>query len=350
MNFGDKDIRRISVIIIVLIVGVLAFIAVKSVLYSVIGGLILAYILNPVYRKVNQYVNHEGLSAIIVLILAIAVIAIPLWFITPLVIQQFFEIYQASQSLDVYKFLSGIFPTASEQFLTQVTLTLSTLISKAGASMLNFLISIFLDIPNLLVHIFLVGFVLFYALRDSDRLLGFVSGLSPFNKEKEKGLVVQFKGITDSIVYGLFIVGLVQGILAGIGLLIFGVDNALVLTILATIFSIIPILGPYIVWVPVTIFLFASGNVGLAAGYFFYNLLIVSTLDNILRSWLVSRKTSISPAIVMIGMFGGLFVFGIMGILLGPLILVYFLTFLKSYKEGNLYSLFSEESIKSTGK
>ena len=72
--------------------------------------------------------------------------------------------------------------------------------------------------------------------------------------------------------------------------------------------------------------------------YLIYNVLIVSTFDNILRSYIVSKKTDISPAIIMVGMIGGLFIFGVLGLIIGPLILAYFVTFLRAYKEKKLGS------------
>lgn len=346
MDIGESEIKKFSIILLIVLVGVLSFYLIKPVLFAVIGGLILAYILNPIYKRIVRVVRNRTLAAFIMLALVVLVIIIPIWFITPLVIQQVFEIFRASQTLDVQKFVNALFPTSSEAFTTQLTVTVGTVISKLSSSVLNSLVNLFLDLPTIVINLFLAGFVLFYALRDSESLAQFASGVSPLNKSKEKILVEQFKGITDSIVYGLFIVGLIQGILAGIGLLIFRVDNALVLTILAAFFSVIPILGPYVVWVPVTVFLFASGNTGVAIAYLAYNAIIVSSMDNILRSYIVSRKTNISPAIILVGMLGGVFVFGIMGLLLGPLILAYFLIILRSYKDKNLYSLFSEESIK----
>ena len=183
-------------------------------------------------------------------------------------------------------------------------------------------------------------------MRDSEKLKEFARGLSPIVKSKEKIIIDQFKNITDSIVYGQIIVGIIQGILAGLGFLVVGIPNALVLTLIATFLSIIPLLGPYLVWIPVAIYLFVSGKTNIAIVYLLYNLVLVSTIDNVIRSYLVSRKTNLSPSVVLVGMLGGLVVFGLIGLLLGPLILAYFITLLRSYKEKNLYSLFSEEDDK----
>ena len=99
--------------------------------------------------------------------------------------------------------------------------------------------------------------------------------------------------------------------------------------------------GPWFVWIPVTLVLIIGGNVGIAIGFAVYCALFVSTIDNILRPYIVSRKTGTSPVIVLIGMIGGLFVFNILGLILGPLILSYLILFLRAYKDGTISELFS---------
>lgn len=347
MEFGEKDIKRFSIILILAVVLILSFILVKPIIYSIIGGLILAYVVFPVFERTNRFVKNRTLSGLILLFFVIVILIIPIWFISPILVQQVFELYQASQTLDLQSFIYAVFPTANEQFVTQLSVSLGGIIGKASTTIIGYLVNLFLELPKILVNMFVFGFVFFFALRDSDKLIRFVSGLSPLNREKERIIINQFKGITDSIVYGLFVVGLIQGILLGLGLLIFGIENALVLTILAIFLSVLPVLGPYLIWIPITVYLFSTGQIWIAVLYFLYNLIVVSTLDNVLRSYIVARKTDISSGIILLGIVGGVLVFGMMGILLGPLILGYLVTLLRSYRDKNLYSLFSEEGIKS---
>ncbi|MBX4212407.1 AI-2E family transporter [Candidatus Pacearchaeota archaeon] len=342
MDFGDKEIRRLSVILLIFLLGVLVFIIVKPVLLSVIGGLILGYVFFPLYRKMLSFVREKNTAAAIVSLVIILLIIVPLWFLIPIMVQQVFEVFKFTQTLDVQKFVQALFSTAPEPFIAQLTVTVSTILSKVTSSTLNSLTDWLIEIPTIALHLFIVAFVFFFTLRDSDKLSEMVSAISPFNKSQEKILVKQFKGITDSLIYGQVIVGLVQGMLAGLGFLMFGVNNALILTVVAIVFSIIPYIGPGIVWVPVTVYFFASGNNTAGILYLAYNIIIVSTFDNVLRSYIVSKKADISPAIVMIGMIGGLFIFGFLGLIIGPLILAYFVTFLRAYKERALASLFAE--------
>jgi predicted PurR-regulated permease PerM len=322
--------------------GILVFIIVRPVLISILIGLVLAYIFSPVYKKIYSKVGYKTLSASIISFLIVLSLLLPLWFIVPLVIQQVFDVFTSSQTFDMTQILKIILPTAPDKFVVQFAVNLNSIISKASSTILNSLINIILDLPRIVLHFVIVAFVFFFALRDHEEMTQFASEISPFNKTQEKVLINQFKDITDAVVYGNIINGLVQGILAGAGFLIFGVNNALILTLIAVLLSMIPTVGPSFVWLPVAAYMFATGNPYLAALFLAYNILIVSTVDNILRPYIVSRRTDVPAVIVMIGIIGGLIVMGLPGILIGPLVLAYFITFLRAYKEKTLSSLFSD--------
>ena len=343
MDFDEKGVKKFSMLFIVIVMGILALMIVRPVVTTLLGALILAYLFGPLYRWLLPRIRNRSISAALVLVALVLIIVIPTWFLIPIVVQQVFEIHKFSQSLDIQTVLSALFPTSSEQFVIQASVAINGFVAQISSASLNTLVGVFLDVPTIGLHLFILCFIFFFAIRDADQLAAFVKDLSPFSQSKEKLLVNHFRDITDSVIYGQIIIGFVQGALAGLGFLLFGIKNALVLTILATFLSILPIVGPFLVWIPITIYLFASGSGGFALAYLLYNLLFVSTVDNILRSYLISRKTRVSAAVIFVGMMGGVFVLGVMGLILGPLILSYFLIFLKSYKEKTLYTLFSDK-------
>lgn len=343
MNFGEKDIKRFAIILLVVLLGVLVFILVRPILMSIIAGLLLAYVFNPVYNKISKTIKNKNLASGVVLIIAALLVLIPLWYVIPLMSQQIFESFKYFQSLDVSALITSVFPNASDQFVLQMTTALDSFIAKITSSSLNFLLDFFLELPTFLLHIAIISFVFFFALRDKETLKEFVSGLSPLSKAREQEFVKQFRDITDSLVYGQVIIGIVQGIIAGLGFLLFGIPGAFLLTSLAIVFSIVPTIGPAIIWIPVALYLFTNSTTLVVILFILYNILIVSTVDNILRIYIVSKSAKISTAIVLIGMIGGLFIFGILGLILGPLILAYFLTFLRAYKEKKWQSLFAED-------
>ena len=127
-----------------------------------------------------------------------------------------------------------------------------------------------------------------------------------------------------------------QGLVAGIGYFILGVPNAIFLTILTIIASIIPVVGSWLIWVPVDIYLFATGHFWAGIILLIYGTFLISLIDNFIRLIIVSRKTQINQGIVMIGMIGGIFVFGVIGLIIGPLILAYVLLVLELYRKHTL--------------
>lgn len=345
----ERDIKRFTPLTILAILGVLTFFLLRPFLLPIIGGLILAYAFYPLHKKIDSYVKNKSISALLILFGIFVIIAIPLWFTVPVMINQVFEMFEASQTLDISGFVGKIFPTASVDFKNQMILTTSSLLAKLSSFILNILGNLLLNIITIVIQIIIVAFVFFYALRDPDKINKVLKEISPLTEQREKIVVKQFKDITNSLVYGQIIVGLAQGALAGLGLFLFGVPNALVLTAAAILISIIPIIGPSPVWAPVTVYIYLTAGFGLTLIYLLYNILIVSTVDNILRSYIVARNISMSAPLVLLGMIGGLFMFGLLGLILGPLILAYLITFWHAYKDRTYKKpteLIKEEKIK----
>lgn len=344
MTLTEKDVKKYSLIVIIALLAVLAFLVAKPVLMTTIGGLILAYICFPLYTLALRLVRFRWIAASIVTLVIVVLIVIPLWFAVPLLIEQVFEFFKYAQAAQASSIITQFFPSASEQLIAQISTATDTAFSRLVSTSLEYLVSFLVDFPTILLHVFLMAFVFFFALRDSDKLKNFFTGLSPLTKEQEKVLVQQFKGITRSVLYGQIVLGLAQGILAGLGLLLFGIPNALILTIFAILLGVIPIIGPGLIYVPVTFYLLVYANPLAALAYFAYNIIFVSSMDNVARSYILSRNqdAKIHQVVAIIGTLGGLLLFGILGIILGPLILAYFITFLKAYKDKTLSSFFSQ--------
>jgi len=341
MELNDKVIREISAIGVVILFAVLVFFAIEPFIFAVIWGLILAYIFMPVFKKINVYVKNKTISALIILLVLSLIILVPLWFIVPLIVQQIFELFKSSQNLDITGIVQNIFPTSSPQFTAQLSATITSLIGKGTSSAMNSMLDIFVNIPLLLVNIVIVGFILFFTLRDYDKLKEFIKGISPLGKAKEKIVVKHFEDITYSTIYGRFVVGIVQGLLASLGFIAIGAHNALVLSALAIFLCLIPVLGSFLIWIPLGIYLLATGKIGVGIAYICYNAIIVSNIDNLLFAYMMSKRTNLSSLVAFISSIGGLYLFGITGIILGPLIFAYFIILLDLYREKNLLSLFA---------
>lgn len=340
MPVSSDRVKKFSAIFLIVVIFSLAVIILWPIAMSIVIGLLLAYVCDPLYKRLLKVVKERNSAALLVGLVLALIIFIPIWFLTPIVIQQLFDMFTFLQTLDVGSFVQQVMPGASTQVQIDTTNLIITIISKTTAGVIGTAGGVLLDIPTVLLHCAVVLFVFYFALRDSDYLKKYVSDLSPLRKDKERLLKDQFKEITNSILYGQVIIGILQGVATGIGLLVFGVPKALLLTFFAIIASIIPIVGPWLVWMPAAVYLFSTGNTAMAVGFTIYCILFVSTIDNIVRPYLVSRKTKSSSGVVLIGMIGGLIVFGPLGLIIGPLVLEYVILFLDAYKNNALADMF----------
>lgn len=327
---GQKVGSYISVGLVAIVL-ILAGLILKPIILAIVAGMIIAYVLRPVHIRILKTIKEKNASSLIVCALLLVIVVLPTWFLMPIMTRQIFDAYLFLQKADFGTMFKETF-----QFPQEISADFYALINnffnKIANSLLSKSTSFILNFQNILLQGIVIFFVLFFALRDWDDLYAYLKSLSPLSPKTEELFFHKFEEVTNSILFGQVIVGIVQGLTAGIGYLIFGVSNALSLTLLTVFIGIIPIIGPAIVWVPIDIFLFVQGKTGPAIGLLVYGLLVVSTIDNIIRPWIVSKRTKINAGIVLVGMIGGLYLFGVLGLILGPLILAYSLIILDLYR------------------
>lgn len=331
-NYFDKFITTIALIALF----VLSFFVLQKILLSIFFGIILAFILYPVYKLINRRVNSPNISSLLICTALLILIAVPIWFLTPILLNQTFDLYVASQNLDIATPLKKVFPSllSSSQFSSEIISLTHTLITKSANSLVNWASDILTDFLNISLQFLIVLFTLFYFLRDREKFTDYIKGLLPFSKDIEKKFFTQTNEITTAILYGQVVIGLIQGLIVGLGFFIFGVPNALVLTIFACIAGVLPILGTTVVWLPVAIYFVLQGSIFGGVGITFFGL-FSNLVETFARPIWVSKKTSIHPAVILIGMIGGIFIFGFLGFILGPLILAYLFIILDLYRSKN---------------
>ena len=330
---AEDYLKKLAAPIVLVILIVLSFLLLKPILMSIIAGIILAYIFSPVYKKISKITKLKNISAILICAFLIFVIIIPFWFLIPIVIEQSIKIYFASQQIDFMTPLQQLFPSlfSSPEFTSEMSGIIHSFVTKITSSLMNGLSQLLVNFPTLFLHLLVVLFTFFFVLRDSDEIIEYVKSLLPFPKDVQKKLFDYTRGITSSVIYGQIIIGMIQGVLTAIGFFIFGVPNAMLLSLLAIIAGVLPIIGTTIIWFPVVIYLFMAGNTVPAIGVAIFGLLS-NTIDNFLRPVIVSKATKMHSGIVLIGMISGLFFFGVLGLILGPLILAYLIIILELYR------------------
>lgn len=338
----DKEyLQKITSLVLLGILIVLAFLLLKPILMSIIAAIILAFVFVPLYNKIKKILRSSNLSATIVLIILLLLIIIPLWFLTPILLNQSIEIFMNSQKMDFVTPLKNIFPSLfeSEQFSNEIGSIIYSFVTKITNNAMNLISNVILNFPTLLFQLIVVIFTFFFALRDNEKLISYIQSLLPFPEKTEKQLFKSSKDITFSVLYGQIILGVLQGLFAGVSFFLFGVENALFLTLIACLAGIFPIIGTSIIWFPVGVYLIINGFIWPAVGVFFFGI-IGWFVENAVKPILISKRTNIHSSVILLGMIGGLFFIGLWGVVLGPLILAYLLIVLEIYRDKRVPGVF----------
>lgn len=172
---------------------------------------------------------------------------------------------------------------------------------------------------------------MFYLFMDGEELMRRLEYLSPLRTEYEQMLTSRFLLISRASIRGTLLVGLVQGTIGALTLLIFGVHTWLLWGFVMVLLSIIPMVGAWLVLIPAGVIQIVLGNTWQGIGIILVNVVVVSNLDNILRPRLVGRDAKLHDLVILFSTLGGIAVFGVMGFIVGPVLAALFVTLLDMY-------------------
>lgn len=186
------------------------------------------------------------------------------------------------------------------------------------------------NLVTLVTHFFVMMFVVFYLVRDGKHMLEQGRYFSPLRREQEDRILDGVRLVARSVLLGSFLTALFQGLVGGIGLALVGIPGLFWGTVMA-FSSLIPVVGTLLVWVPAVLYLFLIGNSYSALFLLIWCVLLLGTIDNFLRPFLMGGKEQMSPFYIFLAIIGGVQYFGLAGILYGPLILSFAMFMLYIY-------------------
>lgn len=181
---------------------------------------------------------------------------------------------------------------------------------------------------------FIIFLVMLYVfISKQDQLLNLIRRLSPLDDAIDSLYINRVLSMMTSMIKGSFFVALIQGVIAGLLLWATGVPYSFFFTMIMVFLGILPLVGTGVVSIPIGIIQILTGQIWQGALVLIGSILIIANIDNVLRPYLVSKEASLSPAMIILGMFGGLRVYGVMGFLYGPVILILLTTTIQVYLE-----------------
>lgn len=326
----EESLKKYSAILVILVIAVVVLWALKPFLNALLGGLIMS----AVWVKPHEYLyNHlklnRKLSSLLVILLSIFIVIIPLFSILGIVGNQIYGFVQdPSAIIASLESVNNLIPQIDLQSEIQEALP------KIGGVMLGLISGFLANTGNVLFTLFIMYILVYYLLSTPvEKRRALIYSIVPFSKENSTRLLETFGAITNASLKTSGIIAVVQGGLMGLLFFILGISGALTLAFISAIMSFIPAVGVFVVWVPVAIISAAQGSyvdaiIVTAVG------LIVSNLDNVLRPRLQSRGAgAMHPFTTLIGVFMGLSAFGLIGLIVGPLLLTFLFMTVKMFNE-----------------
>lgn len=336
-------INKAMVFLLILGVFTLAFFVLRPIIMAIFLGIFIAYIVHPLYSPIKRYIPGENFSTAIFCFLLVTLIAIPLFFLLPLFAKEIFNAYLYVQKVDLTAAIVGLFGTFfSDEITRAIAVQANLIIVKFFNFSLTSFSSAFADLPTLMLKFAVFLFTFYFVTRDSEKIKVYISELSPLSKSTEDKFAQEFRNITNAVIFGQILVGIIQGLLLGAGIWLLGIPKAGFLTVVAIIVSIIPLIGAWLIWVPISLYLLVMGDTLSGTILFLYGLLFVSTIDNILKPYFISKRSNVGTFVAILGIVGGIYTFGVIGLVLGPLVLSYMLIIVDFYRQGKLNELFRE--------
>lgn len=296
----------------------------------------------PLYLRLERAFNgHRHIASSLTLLIMVVMFLVPLATLIALVVAQAIDVSQTvtpfvreylSQPATLSEYLKHL--PFYEQILPhreQIIMKAGEVVSTLSALLVHGLSSVTLGTANLIFLAFVLLYTMYFFQMDGDRLIRRMLYYLPLKSSDEHLMLEKFTSVTRATLKGTLLIGLLQGGLAGTAFYIAGIDNALFWGTVMAVLSIIPSVGSALVWVPAVIILIANGHTGAGVGLGLFCALVVGSLDNLLRPILVGKDTKMHELLIFFGTLGGIFMFGVSGIFIGPLIASLFQTIWEMY-------------------
>jgi len=299
--------------------------------FIVLAG-ILTYALFPIYRFFLARLRRPQLASALAIVLTLLVMVLPAIFLIRELVQQVSGAYTNFKPQNIERVTDYLDRVTGYRFQEMF----DSALEQIRASILALAPNILGSVGQVILGLFIMFSVMYYGFRDGEKFVKRIRELLPLEASLKESLFHELRTITQAVLYGQVMTAVIQGALGALGLLIFGVPNWLFWGAIMIVTAFIPLLGTPIVWVPAALSLLLGGSTARGIGLLIYSGVLVMNIDNFLRPRLMSGRTTVHPVLILIGVLGGLQVFGFVGLLVGPLILAMLVAFVKFYEEAYL--------------
>lgn len=329
--------RHAFLLLLVIAVSAAFFAMIRMFLLTIVLAALFAGLVYPAYREiVRMFRGRSRLAAVVTLVLLVALVMVPLLMVGGVVaneavrlnetirprlervLQEPGELERRLRPLPGYALI--------EPYRNQILTKGAELASRAGGVVFNAVSATTIATAVLIFYAAVLLYTMFFFLTDGPALLRTVLAYLPLAASDKERLLERFVSVTRATLKGTVLIGAAQGTLGGLAFWVVGIDGAILWGTVMTVLSIIPGIGGALVWVPAAIILVGTGQVWHGIGLALFCGLVVGSIDNLLRPVLVGHDIRMHQLLIFFSTLGGLFAFGAMGFILGPVLAALFVT------------------------
>jgi predicted PurR-regulated permease PerM len=302
----------------------------------------------PVYKRLLKWFKGwSRLASFTTMLIVVLVILVPLVLFVLLLTVEASGMYEIIRQ----KFESGIFDKYLQWdtggFLYDLKMKVGSVIDLDGIDLKQnilgwtkdlsgFLVdqtkNIILGISGFMLSLIVMLFCMFYFFKDGDKLVKKIGDLSPLPSIYESELFSKIASMVKAVIFGVFLTAVVQGLVGGVGFMLAGISNPVFWGTTIAFFSLVPLVGTAVIWVPAAIVLVIMGDYGVALFIFLWGMLAIGTVDNFIRPYLIGGKAKTYPLMTFLVILGGVMIMGLKGVIIGPLVLVVLMSFFHIYE------------------
>jgi predicted PurR-regulated permease PerM len=344
-GISARNFRTAFVLLLVVAVSALFLAVTWPFLKPLLVGAILAGLCQPLYRWVTRLLRgRRSLGAVVALLILFILLVGPISAFLGIVVQQALHVSNeaipwvrqhigSAGTFNAHDWLVQRFPSLADHVPSQeqIAENVGTVAKATGGYLVAAVSRMTAGTAAFLLDLFVMIYAMFFFLKDGAKILEKIFYYTPLSHEDESLMMHRFASITRATVKGTLVIGVIQGTLAGIAFWVAGLDGAAFWGTVMAILSIVPGIGAALVWVPAVIYLFITGQVLTATLLLAWCAAVVGTVDNILRPILVGKDAKMPDLLILVGTLGGLFLFGPIGFIVGPIVCGLFLTVWEIY-------------------
>lgn len=309
-----EDVKKYLPIIIIALLAVVSFLIIKSYVIPLISGFVLAYLARPIDKQLQKYMPKKAAALFATALICVVIIFSLILIAGNLAVQSF----ESLNSENVKSYANAL---SNLEIIKKLHIDVDLLTSRALSFIFNSAVQITRSIPEFIIGVLITVISMFFLLLEWPTITSKLEKYLPVDNKRK--LSTELAKTTRALIYGTVLVAILEFAIAALGFWIAGIEYMWLLAAIIALSAFIPGIGPGAIWIPLAIIYLFEHNYFAATIIIITGFIISIGIDFILRTKITSKNSNTHPLIVLIGILGGVSLFGIFGFVVGPLIVSY---------------------------